>query len=89
MNKNFFIFSIIIWLIFSTLSLSYLWLHHPDAIPRPPEKVALFLTDFFDAKDADSIGVLEVYSVFLVTSLVSSVMTFFGYKIWKKFKFKF
>ncbi|MEA9981902.1 hypothetical protein QN374_08620, partial [Herbaspirillum sp. RTI4] len=57
--------------------------------PRKTDIAALSWPWQIDAHDADSFDTVEVCYMLFVTCVISSAMTFFGYKIWKTFKFKF
>ncbi len=75
---------VIVWLLFATLALTYVWGRHPDAIPPPPLAFSLWLNDLFDAYDAEASGVVDVYYMLAVSFILVSFCTFVAWRIFKR-----
>lgn len=63
---------IVAWLIFATIALAYMWGNNPDAFPRPPESVSIFLLRL----DGSQLAQAEIHYLFIVSFIVISVFTF-------------
>ena len=61
-----------IWILCATVALAWLWGGNPDAVPRPPEDFAIWISDLFGAKNGEDMGRLEVWYM-LTVSFIATV----------------
>jgi hypothetical protein len=72
-----------LWMICATLALTWLWGGNPDAVPRPPVSVAIWLSDVYGAKDGEDLGRLEVLYMLAVSFVVVAGGTWLIRAIWR------
>ncbi|PZN80800.1 MAG: hypothetical protein DM484_09535 [Candidatus Methylumidiphilus alinenensis] len=77
---------LVAWLVFATLSLTYVWGGNPDAIPRPPESFSIWLSNLYGAQDAEDIGKLDVLYMLLVSFIAVSICTSLALFAWKSLR---
>ncbi|QCP48682.1 hypothetical protein FAZ95_05430 [Trinickia violacea] len=77
---------VVVWLLFATLTLAYVWGRHPDAIPPPPLGFSLWLNDLFDAHDAEASADVDIYYMLTVSFLFASLCTFVAWRTFKRLR---
>ncbi|MGV2289536.1 hypothetical protein AAHK20_12565 [Trinickia sp. YCB016] len=75
---------VIVWLLFATFALAYVWGRHPDAIPPPPLEFSLWLNDLFDAHDAEASADVDVFYMLTASFLFASLCTFIAWHVLKR-----
>lgn len=78
-----------LWIIASTLLLTYIWGGNPGVMPYPPESFGIWLSDLVGAQNAEDIGRLNVHYMLIVSSIVVSFVTFLGLRIWRYIQRKY
>jgi hypothetical protein len=71
--------AIIVWLVLATLSLAYVWGNNPDAFPRPPESVAVWLLKL----DGSQLAQAEIHYLFAVSFMTVVICTLLAMLVWK------
>lgn len=61
------------------------WLHHPDAIPRPPESFSIWLLDLYGAKNAEDVSNAEILFSLGVSLIVVTLLTLFVRFVWQRY----
>jgi hypothetical protein len=71
-----------IWLAAATMVLAYVWGGILDAIPRPPDAFAIWLSQLFGVEDREDLGRLEVLYM-LVVSFILVTGTYWALSLWR------
>jgi len=79
MKKILTLFAIIIL----SICLSILWLSFPTHLPPPPESIAIFIVDLFNAETQEQVANVEVIYVFSISTIVSTLVILISQKIKK------
>ena len=77
---------LVAWLVFATLSLTYVWGGNTDAIPRPPESFSIWLSNLYGTQDAEDVGKLDVLYMLLVSFITVSICTLLALFAWKNLR---
>ena len=67
-----------------TLVIGFIWLNNAHLFPKPPERFALFLVEWFDAKNQEDISNIEVLYVLCGSAVVSIFIVFISGFVHKK-----
>ncbi|CAG9251271.1 conserved hypothetical protein [Burkholderia diffusa] len=77
--------TVIAWISFASLALTYWWIRHPDLVPAPPLALSLWLDRLFSAHDCESSANFDIYYALVVSAVVVSLLTFICCRIFGRF----
>lgn len=66
---------VMVWVLVSSVTLTYTWNDNPDLFPHIPESFAIWLTNVFSANTAEDVALVGILFGFVVSLILVTCIT--------------